>query len=41
MTRELLLLGKFSDWFPWYTWLFAGLLVVVLIGYKMHQRSQM
>ena len=41
MTQDLLILGGFSDWFPWYTWMFAGLLVAVLIGYKMHQKSQM
>lgn len=41
MTQDLLILGGLSDWFSWYTWVCAGLLVAVLIGYKMHQKSQM
>ena len=41
MTHNLLILGEMSQWFPWYTWVFAGLLVAVLIAYKMHQKSQM
>ena len=40
MTHNLLMLGDFSQWFPWYTWLLGGLLVVVLIVYKLHQKSQ-
>lgn len=41
MTQSLLILGEFSQWFPWYTWVFAALLVVVLIGFKMYRKSQM
>ncbi len=41
MTHNLLMLGESIMTFPWYTWILAGLLVAVLIAYKMHKRSQM
>ncbi len=41
MTQDLLMLGGLSNWFSWYTWVFAGVLIAVLIVYKINKRSQM
>jgi hypothetical protein len=42
MTRDALMLadGMF-DFLPWYSWLSIGLLILVIIGYKMYQKKMM
>jgi hypothetical protein len=41
MTSNLLLAEGISDWLPWYTWVCMGLLVAILIGYRMYQKKMM
>jgi len=41
MALDLTMFAAMSDWFPWYTWVLAGLLIVLLIGYKVYQNKMM
>lgn len=42
MSSNLMMLAEgMSDYFPWYTWVSMGLLVVVIVGYKLYQKKMM
>ncbi len=42
MNPNLMLLAEgIGDWFPWYTWVLAGVLIVILVAYKMYQKKMM
>lgn len=42
MASNLMLLAEgITDYFPWYTWVSMGLLILVIVGYKMYQKKMM
>jgi hypothetical protein len=42
MNPSLMLLADgIGDWFPWYTWVCLGALIVIIVAYKMYQKKMM
>jgi len=41
MHSALMLAEGMGEYFPWYTWVAAGGLIVILVGYKMYQKKMM
>ena len=41
MSPNVTLLAGITDWFPWYTWVSAAALVIILVAYRMYQKKMM
>jgi hypothetical protein len=37
----MLVADGIGDWFPWYTWVCLGALIVIIFAYKMYQKKMM